>query len=301
MAWRPFRNIGLKVSALGLAALLWVTISGQQVERNVLVQLQFRNVPAALELTGNAPRTVDVRVRGAAGLISTLEPYQIVATIDLTNARPGLRVLPLTNEQISVPLGVEVKSVDPSTISLVLETSATAKVKVKPTIDGEPAAGYEVADVACQPETVEIVGPASHFKDLPAVITERISIEGANASVVETVGLGLTDSAVRLRQAESARVTIRIVPAPIVHAPGLPIEFRHVPTGRRVTAQPAAVSVSIRSAGASAAPGGARAVKPYVDVAGLAPGQYTLQVRVDVETGDVIAAIEPATVRVRIQ
>ena len=101
MAWRPFRNIGLKITAFCLGIVLWITVSGQQVERSVLVQLQFRNVPAALDLAGDTPRTVDVRVRGAAGLISPLEPYQVVATIDLTNARAGVRVFPLTVEHIS--------------------------------------------------------------------------------------------------------------------------------------------------------------------------------------------------------
>ncbi len=298
MAWHPFRNIGLKLSALGLAVLLWVTISGQQVERNVLVQLQFRNIPAALELTGDTPRTVDVRVRGAAGLIGALEAYQVVATIDLTNARPGLRVLPLTNEQITVPLGVEVKSVDPSTISLVLERSATARVQIKPTIDGEPAAGYAIAEITCQPSIVDVVGPESHLKDLPAAVTERISIEGATATVIESVGLGLTDPSVRLQQAQSARVTIKIVPAPLTQWPGLTIEFRHLPAGRRATVEPASVSVSVRGA---APAGGDRPVTAYVDLTGLRPGQYRLQVRVDADEGYALAGIDPPTVRVRIQ
>ena len=301
MAWRPFRNIGLKLSALGLAVLLWVTISGQQVERSLLVQLQFRSVPPTLELTGDTPRTVDVRVRGASGLVSSLEPYQIVATVDLTGARPGLRVLPLTTEQISVPLGVEVTSVDPSTISLVLEASATAKVPVMPTIDGEPAAGYEVAGVTCQPPAVDIVGPASHLKELPSAMTERISIEGAKATVVETVGLGLTDSAVRLRQSQSAVVTIRIVPAPVVRLPNLPVEVRHLRSGQHAAAEPQAVSVTLYGTATASAADVSQSIKPYVDVADLGPGQYTLRVRVDSDKSARVAAIEPPTVRVRIQ
>ena len=126
MAWNPFRHFWLKIAALGLGVLLWITVSGQQVERSVLVQLQFRNVPASLEIVGSPPRNVDVQVSGASGLISRLEPTEIVATLDLTDAHAGVRVLPLTADHISVPLGVEVKSVDPSEISLTL---ATVKLK----------------------------------------------------------------------------------------------------------------------------------------------------------------------------
>jgi YbbR domain-containing protein len=300
MSWNPFRNIGLKLAAFGLAVLLWVTISGQQVERPVLVQLQFRNVPASLELASDTPRTVDVRVSGAAGLISALEPYQIVATIDLTDARPGVRVFPLTNEQISVPLGVEVKSVDPPTISLALERTATARVTVKPTIDGDPAPGFEVGTVTCQPRMVDVVGPESHLVDLPSAITERISIEGATATMVETVSLGLSDPAVRLQQAQTARVTIQIVPAPVARVSDLPVTFRHTPAGRRVVADPSAVSVSVRGTPAGLSALG-RSLQPYVDLAGLRPGRHTLQVRIDPPEGLAIDGVTPANVLVSIQ
>ena len=35
MAWHPFQHFGLKVAALALGTLLWLTVSGQQVERRV--------------------------------------------------------------------------------------------------------------------------------------------------------------------------------------------------------------------------------------------------------------------------
>ena len=299
MALRPFRNARLKIAALGLGFVLWITVSGQQVERTVLVQLQFRNLPASLEITGDAPRTVDVRVHGAAGLISRLEPTEVVATVDLTDARPGLRVFPLTSGHISVPLGVDVRSVDPSAVSLTLEKSAPADVAVKPTIDGQPAPGYEVADVTWEPKTVGVVGPESHIKERPLAVTERISIEGAKATVIETVSMGVSDPAVRLRESRAARVTIKIVAAPVARFADLPVVFRNLPPEREVTLDPATVTVTVRMHQATSGPN--RKIDPYVDLAGLAPGRYTLQVHVDSHDEYAIGTIEPATVAVRIR
>jgi YbbR domain-containing protein len=211
MAWHPFRNPGLKVAALGLGTLLWITVSGQQVERSVLVQLQFRNVPPSLEISGDPPRTVDVVVRGAAGLISRLEPTEIVATVDATDTRPGTRVFPMAVDQITVPLGVEVKSVDPSTISLTLEKTGTDTAAVQATVDGQPASGFEIGDIEIEPKTVVIVGPESHLKERHTALTESISVEGATSTVVETVSMAVSDPAVRLRDPQAARITIRIV------------------------------------------------------------------------------------------
>ncbi len=302
MAWRPFRNIGLQLAALGLAVLLWMTISGQQVERNVLVQLQFRNMPETLELIGDTPRTVDVRLSGATGLISALEPYQVVATVDLTDARAGARVFPLTTEQITVPLGVEVKAVAPSTISLTLERGSSAQVPVKPTIDGEPAAGFEVGEVTWQPQAVEVIGPESHLKETPSALTERISIEGATSDVVDTVGIGVTDPTLRLREAQSARVTIKIIPGPVARFTNRPIVFQRLAPGLRATAQPAVVAVSIRAAGRVLTAIAEPLLRPYVDTQGLGAGQYNLAVRLDPQGGAyVVTEIEPATVVVRIR
>lgn len=301
MPWRPFRGLGLKLVALGLGLLLWITISGQQVQRNVLVQLQFRNMPPALELMADTPRTVDVRVRGASGLISQLEPYQVVATIDLTDARPGLRVFPLTTEHISVPLGVEVMSVDPATISLQLEKSASAEVAVTPTIDGQPAPGYEVGEVSWEPRKVQVLGPESRLKEQPFAITERISIEGATSTVVDEVNIGVSDPAVRLREARSARVTIRIAPGPVARFPGLPLGFRNLPAGRHVTAIPAVVAVTIRGGHQALSRVADRPLVPYVDLVRLGPGRYNLPVHVDAHADYVVTAIEPSTVTVRIQ
>jgi YbbR domain-containing protein len=302
MAWRPFRNVGLQLAALGLSVLLWVTISGQQVERNLSVQLQFRNMPASLELLGEQLRNVEVRVSGASGLISSLEPSQIVATVNLTDARPGVRVFPLTTEQISAPLGILVKSVAPSTISLTLERGGSAQVPVKPTIDGEPAAGYELGEVTWQPKTVEVLGPESALKDVEPAVTERISIEGATSTVVDTVGIGMTDPALHLRQAQSARVTINVVPGQVAKFANRPVVFQNLAPGRKAVAQPVAVTVSVRAAQRVLSAIVDPLLKPYVDVTGLAAGRYNLPVRVDPQGGAyVVTAIEPATVAVRIQ
>jgi YbbR domain-containing protein len=301
MAWRPFRNIGLKITAFGLGIVLWITVSGQQVERNVLVQLQFRNVPESLELAGDTPRTVDVRVQGAAGLISPLEPYQVVAMIDLTNARAGVRVFPMTVEHISVPLGVQVLSVDPAAISLTLEKTAVMQVVVKPTIDGDPAPGYEVAETICDPRTVEVIGPESRVRDRSSAVTERISIDGAQAPVTEVVNIAASDPAVRLRQPLTARVTVRIVPSPVARFQDQTIEFHNLPAGRQVDATPPSVSVTLRGTRGVLSSLKDQSLAPFVDVVGLGPGRYTLPVHVQVKDDIAVAAIEPATVSVRIR
>jgi len=303
MAWHPFRNPGLKIAALGLGTLLWITVSGQQVERSTVVQLQFRNVPSNLELTGDTPPTVNVRLRGASGQISALEPGQVVATIDLTDAKQGPRVFPLTADHISVPLGIEVKSVEPATVSVVLEPSKTTQVVVKPATDGDPAAGFDVLEVSAEPRTVTVVGPASRLVDHSnlSAITERISIEGAKTTVTETVSVAVSDPSVRLLDPRPVRVTIRIGPAPPTQFSNQRIVFRNLAAGRQAVADPPVVNVTVRGRREALASLPDHALAPYIDVSGRGPGRYSLPVHLESTDDYVVANLEPSTVTVRIR
>jgi len=301
MAWNPFRHFWLKFAALGLGTLLWITISGQQVERSIVVQLQFRNIPASLELTGDPPHTIDVRLRGASGQFSQLAPSDVVATVDLTDTKPGPRIFPLTVDHVSVPLGIEVMSVEPATIRLNLERSSSVEVAVSPTIDGDPAPGYEIGEVVSDPKTVWVVGPESRLNEKTAAVTERISVEGATGTITDIVSMGASDSSVRLREPRPAKVTIKIVPAEPTRFSGRPISFRNLMPGRTATTDPATVTVSVRARRDLLSSLRDEALAPYVDLGGLAPGRYNLPVHVDARGEYVVGAIDPSLVSVRIR
>ena len=159
----PFRHLGLKVLSLGLALLLWMVVSGEEtVERGLRVPLELLQVPAGLELTGEVPATVDVRVRGASGTLSRVSTGDVVAVLDLRTARSGRRLFPLTPDQVRVPFGVEVVQVQPSAIAMAFESSASRQVPVVPAVDGRPAPGYVVGQMTADPKTVEVIGPVIH-------------------------------------------------------------------------------------------------------------------------------------------
>src|SRR5882724_9785609 len=110
----PFRYLGLKVLSLGIAVLLWMAVSGDAlVERGLRVPLELQQMPSGLELQGELPALVDVRVRGGSGALSRLSAGDIVAVIDVHTARSGQRLFQLTSDQVRVPFGVEVMQISP--------------------------------------------------------------------------------------------------------------------------------------------------------------------------------------------
>lgn len=204
-----FQRLGLKAISVVLAALLWLLVSGEQiVERALRIPLQFANLPANLELVGEAPSVVDVRVRGSSGALARMSAGELVAILDLRTARPGRRLFHLSGSDVRVPFGIEVVQVNPSSVPIGFEPSATKVVRVIPEVEGSPARGYSITTVTAEPDTVEVIGPASLVKGLSEAMTEPISVEGARATVSEMVTVGVSDPAVRLRSPTAARVTV---------------------------------------------------------------------------------------------
>jgi YbbR domain-containing protein len=214
MALPLFRRFGLKIVSIVLAALLWLVVSGEQtVDRALRIPLEF-TLPSQLELVGDPPTAVDVRVRGSSGTLSRIAPGELVAVLDVRSAKAGQRLFHLTAAEVRAPFGVEVRQVTPSSVSLVFEASAMKMVPVVPEVEGQPAQGFAVAGAASEPAQVMIIGPVSALRNLTQATTEAISVNGARANVIETVTVGVTDPSVRLRDPQTARVTVKITPAP---------------------------------------------------------------------------------------
>jgi YbbR domain-containing protein len=212
---RPFRNFGLKLLALALGATVWYLVAGEQiVERALRIPLEFVNLPAQLELVGDAPAVVDVRVRGSSGALSRVTNGELVAVLDLRTARSGQRLFHLTGDDVMTPFGIEVVQITPSSVPIAFESVARKSVPVVPGLEGEPRPGYTVTAVSAVPATVEVVGPASAVARLTEAITEPVSVAGATKSVTDTVNVGVADPTVRLRVPTTAVVTVRVTSAP---------------------------------------------------------------------------------------
>ena len=300
---RVFGHLGLKLLSVSLALLLWLVIAGQkQAERSLRVPLEFQNTPEHLELTSEPPEVVDVRVRGPSGTLGQLRSGDLVAIVDLDNARPGRRMFHLTQQHVYVPPGVQVMHVQPTTITLQFEASVSKTVPVVPLTEGEPAPGYMVGRVTAVPDKVEIIGPESAMRELTQATTETVSLIGATGRLIDTVAIGLAHPSARLREPRTATVTVEIWPAPMTaQLEDVPVSVRNAGRGVRARVTPPAVTVRVRGGSTVVRPLSPKSVPAFVDLAGLRRGNYNLQVHIDARGQYDVLDVHPQTVRVRIE
>jgi hypothetical protein len=300
--WWPFRHLGLKLLSVALAVLLWMVVAGEEtVERGLRIPLELQQFPSGLELDAEPPSLVDARVRGSSGSLSRLSPGDVVAVIDLRGAHLGRRLFPLTPDQVRAPFGVEIVQVTPPTVALVFESSSSKQVPVEPQVEGKPAPGFVAGKRSVDPATVEIIGPASAVERATEALTEAVSVSGARERVRETVKVGMVDSALRLKTSRSVVVEVEIVPAPVertVH--NVPVHLKNLAPHLTARSNPSTVDVNVRGSREGLNRVQVDDVSAFVDLSGLGPGPYTLQVRAGAAREAGVTRIEPAVVQVQI-
>lgn len=297
------RDLGLKLLALTLAVMFWIQVAGQPVvERGIDVPLGFENVPELLYVGGDLPDSVRVRVRGAANIVSGLQPGDVVAAIDLAGERPGhRRLFDMFAGRVRVPFGVEVTQVFPATIAISLESAGEPRtVRVVPDIQGRPAEGFAVGQISTTPGTVQVEGPERRLARLTEALTEPVSVEGASSRVEATVTVGMADPMVRLSAPGAAQVTVEIVRAPTERVLfSVPVQAGG---GTRAAAiEPDSIAVGVRGPRDHLEALEDSALGAFVDLEGLQPGRYDLPVTIVGNAGIGVTHIDPSRVTVTVR
>ena len=205
--YHPFRHLGLKILAIALASLLWLTVAGEHVvERSLRVPLEFRNIPEALEIVGNAPDSVDVRLRGSSAV---LEPAP--AGRDRRGARPGdgaAGLAALSHPQRRGPRAVRRRG----GAGRAVHAGARAREVGAPRRPGRPGdrggSRARVRRWAASRRTrprSRSSGPIPASGRSPRRRPSRSSLTGAAARVRDGVTVGVVDSSVRLDSAAERR------------------------------------------------------------------------------------------------
>jgi YbbR domain-containing protein len=202
-------NWMLKLLSLVFATTLWVAVASEtSSEIGIEVPLEYRNVPAALEITGDATNRVEVRLRGAANTVKDITPKDVATTVDLANMTPGEKLVTLGAHNVQAPFGAEVIRINPSQVRFNLEETMSKIVPVVPTTQGEPSSGFQVGRILVNPASVRVQGPQSRVRSIESVPTLPVLINGKSAALQQSVALDLPDPQLRIQG--QARVDVRV-------------------------------------------------------------------------------------------
>jgi diadenylate cyclase len=131
-AWlkKLFKNIPIKVLFLLLVCLLWIFVIGvRQGEVSFNIPIEYYSMPQNLEIVGEPPKEVNVRVKGSQRLLSSVKPDYVRVQVNLSNAHKGTNQIALSEASITTRPGITITNLYPRNIKLVLSPVSDSNKK----------------------------------------------------------------------------------------------------------------------------------------------------------------------------
>jgi hypothetical protein len=290
-------NVGLAVLSFIIALGLWIA-GHRDTERAIEVPVEFRNIPSDLMVLDNRVDYVVLRLSGPRTLVSTLDADDLKLLVDLYGSKAGPLSFPLGPSAFNIPRGVTVARITPPIIHLRLDPVIKRELPVSIRLSGKPLAGYKIEEMAVQPESVSVRGPADEIRRMSLVETLPIDVERSRSSIKRTVRLS-TDGKPLSFVPEQVSVAITIVEEDSIK------DFKNVEIGARgasgdyvVTPKSAQVRLFGPRRILDKLELGADQV--YVDVNGLAPGEHSLELKFNLPAEIKVLEEKPARFKVKI-
>lgn len=199
-------NLGPKLATLLLVVVSWLIITGRQGGIvTVTVPIKYHNLPDSLALRSSSPEEVEVQLKVFTSLTPSPKNLDIVADLDLAKIREGNNELPVTSDNLQLPLGTVVASITPAKVKVVAQRKIRRELpirlkKVPPVLRG--------MQIRLEPERVTVVGPEHLVSRLDAVETEEVDLRGVRENRI--IEVKLVAPAPQVRILSDAPIYVRV-------------------------------------------------------------------------------------------
>lgn len=209
--WMWSRDWVLRFVSLVLAGILWYLVGGEdKVAKNVMIPVEIINMPRDLVISNQFKKQIEVTVNGPRSAILEMSEEGITRQVDLSHATPGTNVIVNENDSITVPRGVTVERIQPSTIILSLDKLITKRFPIRPTVVGKVPTDYKLVSVTTDPDEIPITGPNTVLGHFDVLTTGQIDVKGLKKTVQRQVPLDLSQEIIDLIGETSVTANIKI-------------------------------------------------------------------------------------------
>lgn len=164
---------------------------------NVRGVISVADIPRALMITEpvGAEKGISTRikVRGPASLVDQVRSQVLNFTVHAPADHLSEFVVPVDLEQLGLPAGVEVESVNPASVHIKTEKIAKKELRIVVETQGTLAEGFRIEEMEVFPPTVVVRGPVSRVEGLRSIKTQPMDISNASASRKQELSLAVED------------------------------------------------------------------------------------------------------------
>lgn len=183
----------LRIIALVLACTIWIVVNAPN-DGGFSVTTNTARFPYPIHVAVGTDMivtqidqpTAEVAVNGDTLSVTSL-PAQMMGVSVIANAHglgPGTHVLHLTASNMPDIT----YSIEPSTVTVVLERKAIVQKAVQVTLEGKPATGYNAGTPVTDTPSVQITGVNAAVQTVASVVAD-VSVQGASQPITKVVNL----------------------------------------------------------------------------------------------------------------
>ncbi|MGD0002264.1 MAG: CdaR family protein [Bryobacteraceae bacterium] len=208
-----FRNLGWKLAALAASCLLWVVINGaNDLTGSVSAPVQYRNLPANLEIGNETAEQVHLILRGPSPLLSRAAANPSPVVLDLSDVHaPGEKTFSITTANVRLPGGVTLERAVPGQIRLRLERLLPKDVRVHVRMEHVPA-GMRAVVEEMAPPLLTITGPENQVRTIDEVEADPIDVQALDKNGRKRIVAYTNNPRVSFTAAPEVSVRISLTP-----------------------------------------------------------------------------------------
>lgn len=290
-------NLGLKILSLLIAIILWFVVLGSrnvEVTKDIPVEII---TPADLIVSNDVSDKVAFRLSGPkAFLRNIVSRKEAPIRVDLSGAKAGLITYRFYSDNIQVPIGVKVLSINPTAMLIKLEYLKHKDVPVRLLTKGEAPSGYHVSRIQLTKNAVRIRGAESRIDQIFEVLTQPFDLSQLTATGTREVPLDLSQHTGLLVDGELPKVHFDVVRATA--------NFRirnasiKVMSSRKYEILPKDVTVYVRCSSDQIKNLDRSKVYAYVDLRNRGAGHYESPLSVQLPSTIKLIKVSPSKVKV---
>lgn len=289
-------NLGTKLISVAIAVVLWMIVLGSRnVEATKEVPLEIIT-PTDLVPANEVPDRIAFRLSGPkAFLRAVLDRKEEPIRVNLSGAKAGLVTYRFFSDNIRVPIGVKVLSINPTSVLIKLEPLRKREIPLKLELRGAVPEGFRIVRSEVKPDRVRLKGAESRLDAIGELPSAPIDVSGLHQSVDRDVPLDLSRFNVALDG-----------PLPKVHIEIEPVSanFRiknvdiRVVAGHKYRLDEKTVSVLVRADPKDLKSLHHGKIFGVIDLSGKPTGKYTESVKVTLPEGVGLVKVIPEKVGV---
>ncbi|MCG8686287.1 MAG: CdaR family protein [Desulfobacterales bacterium] len=303
----------LLISGICLFVLVLCGCTVDPVETDLLLPVDFSNVPDDMVLTSFHTDKIEVRIKGDPRRIEVLNKETVIYPADLytdlefdpagdsDSIEPGHYLLPVDRTRIPLDPSITVLDLSPSYLSVRLEKKVTKVFKVNVPYTGEAAKGYMALAPSCEPSTVALTGAESLINEIDQLQTKPVDLGEANENFKKEVPLDLDNPLLFTPANSMFIVSVSIQPMTGTRTiADIPIELKNSPAN--VSIEPASISVDLKGPQEHLSNTAVTdKIHAFMDLKGLKSGVYARHAYIDIPLELVMTNASPQVFTVKIE